>query len=274
MQRHHAVVFTAVLSIGHAQTVLNAQPPKRTLPRPKPATRAPAPATPVFERLTDLIGPPLALNIEQLPADYPGDPIEGVILSLNAGPKGEFETTTDYNARVASARPNRTFSFWLDRPIARRYDADSQTLKISIPTGCSYIGYTANCNAMSLGVKFVELNDGQFVGTNAFGASTVVKKVHRKTYAVFLKKYALSLDFELRMPPEQARLVKDGVDVLITVGPSSDTSKPVVVDGRSSSSATISSPLDSYEEYHYLAMPIIGVWLANRPSGHIFARFE
>jgi hypothetical protein len=209
-----------------------------------------------------------------LPSGYAGDAIEAVLSSLKVGPKGEFETTAEYNSRVASLRPARTFSFWLDRPIQRRYDPDQQILRISIPTACVYGEYKANCNVASLSIKFVESRDGAYVGTNTFGASTVVSRVARRTYALFLKRSRLSVDFALPMQPEQARLAKDGVDVLVTVGPSTDTTIPLVLEGWTSSSATLSSPLESRDGYEYLTLPPIAVWLANRASGQIFAKYD
>ena len=260
-----------------AQRVFGLQPPAtpRASGKPRqPVARPPMRAVKPVESAPVAIGAPLLLSLERLPTNYPGDAIEAVVASLKTGAKGEFETTTQYNSRVASIRPNRTYSFWLDREIVRRYDADRQILKISVPTGCVYVGDNADCNVASLAVKFVESKDAQYVGTNAFGASTVVSSVRRNTYALFLKRSTLSVDFDLSMQPEQARATKTDVDVLVTVGPGTETAWPFVIEGSSSSSATLASPLDSHEAYQYITLPLVTAWLASRASGQIFAKYD
>jgi hypothetical protein len=76
------------------------------------------------------------------------------------------------------------------------------------------------------------------------------------------------------MQPEQAPAKKDGVDVLVTVGPGTDTVAPFVIEGSSSSSATLASPLDSRETYQYITLPLVTAWLANRASGQVFAKYD
>jgi hypothetical protein len=268
-----AVNFLTVVTFIVPSAFALQPPARRPQGTTKPQPKRTAPMTPVEPARAE-IGAPLAIDLERLPTHYPGDDIVAVVRSLDAGPKGEFETTADYATRVASIRPTRTYSFWLDRPILRRYDADRQTVKISIPTTCVYVGYSANCSIASLAVKFVESKNGQYVGTNAFGATTVVSSVSRSTYAVLLPRNRLSVDFELAMPSDVARVAMDTVDVLITVGPSADTASRVLVQGSSSSSATFSSPLESREVFQYLALPVVAIWLANRSSGVILAKHD
>jgi hypothetical protein len=270
-----AIVGMASVGIGAIGQPPRPQssPRKPSVTKPKPSNRPAAPKSQAAAvKAPPPVGEPLVLDLEKLPAGYVGDSIEAVVSALNPGPKTEFETTSEYNSRVASLRSERTYSFWLDRPILRRYDADRQTLRLGMPTTCVYFGYTANCSVASLLVKTSSQQRGEYVGSNAFGASAVVTFMTRQHYAIILPKNEPGLDFELAMPPEEARQIKDAVDVLVTVGPRTDVNTAIVSEGTQSKSATFSSPSDALDEYKYLNLPVVAVWLANRGTGQVFMK--
>src|SRR5262245_38964666 len=116
-----AIAFLAV-SVAAQST------PQRT-PLKKKEPVATDPLQPIVIQPAGLVAP-LSPDIERLPPGYPGDSIESVSRILKSAPKSEFETSDQYAARLNRIRSNRTYSFWLDRPIARTYDADKQILRI------------------------------------------------------------------------------------------------------------------------------------------------
>jgi hypothetical protein len=68
-------------------------------------------------------------------------------------------------------------------------------------------------------------------------------------------------------------LTLQSADVLITVAPDPTQSAPHVIDGSTSSSATISVRVDTRDTYTYLTMPPSSAWLANPVSGRIYGKF-
>src|SRR5262249_14682231 len=98
-----------------------------------------------------LIGDPISPDLPELPPSYAGDSMIAVVAALKPSPKDEFETTAAYQARVAAQRPTRTYSFWIDKPISKTYDADRQVLKVQVPvSSCTYVGYRPNCEVASV----------------------------------------------------------------------------------------------------------------------------
>src|SRR5438105_1237229 len=123
--------------MGQAVAKPKAQHPPVNQVRPQPReveVEAPPP-----------IGEPLRPDLKELPAAYAGDSIQAVADGLRPAEKGEFETTAQYNARVEALRPTRTYSFWVNGQISRRYDADRQVLKIQGPvSSCTYFGVVSS----------------------------------------------------------------------------------------------------------------------------------
>jgi hypothetical protein len=251
-----------------ARGLIASELPTATAPRMLPLSRAVQDGA---------IGTPLQLNVDQLPSQYPGDSIDAVIARLTAPPKSEFESTAEFNARVAALRPNRTYSFWVDdQSIVKRYDADRQTLKVELPIRtCSRIGYAPNCNAPSILISTIDTGKRTYVGTNSFGVATQVASVSRHYYALFVKpQRTLSIDFEIPMNADQAMEEKEFVHVLISVGPNPRESAPLIYQGSDSSAATLSNPIEIHDTYSYLGLPIVAFWVADSITGHVFKRID
>jgi hypothetical protein len=260
------LTFCLIATSAHAQQKL---PTKRPIVPQASAAKVPEDGLPT-------LGPPLSLDVQQL-QNYSGDPIEMVVASLQPNPKGEFETTAAYNARVAVPRLTRTYSFWLEHDgVVRRYDADRQVLKLQIPvTNCSRIGSTSNCTVSSILVKTIDLGSRQYVGTNAYSATRVITSLSRHRYAVLVNpESGLSLDFEVPMTPERARTDKDAVDVLVTVGPHLAANASLIFEGAESSPATFSTPLEVENKYSYLNLPLVAVWLVDSSTGRVLQKID
>jgi hypothetical protein len=243
-----------------------------------PTTRRPvlpqASAAKVPEDGLPTPGPPLSLDVQQL-HNYSGDPIEMVVASFTPSPKGEFETTAAYNARVAVPRLARTYSFWLESGgMVRRYDADRQILKVQVPvTNCSRIGSTPNCTVSSILVKTIDLGSRPSAGSNAYSATRLIMSLSRHRYAVLVNpQNGSSLDFEIPMTPERARSDKDAVDVLVTVGPNLAPNASLIFEGAEHSPSTFSTPLEVDTKYSYLNLPLVAVWLVDSSTGRVLQK--
>jgi len=222
------------------------------------------------------IGTPLRMDAPSLPPAYAGDSLDAVIASLQASPKNEFETTAQFQQRAAALRPNRTFSFWMERSVMRRYDADRQVLKVELAiANCTYIGFGPNCGISSLLLSPLGGSSSSYVGTNAFGVATKVTSIERRNLGLILTpQKGVSIDLETSLDIETAKRMKDSVDVLVTVGPNQNQTASMILTGKTSLSATLSSPVETHETYVYLNMPIVAIWLADRATGEVLAKFE
>lgn len=80
----------------------------------------------------------MALDVAQLARSHAGDSIVHVVVGHVVAPKGECDTTPQYEARVVVARPTSRYSRWITADIGRAYDADRQILQITLPAMIRY----------------------------------------------------------------------------------------------------------------------------------------
>lgn len=129
--------------------------------------------------------------------------LDQALLSLNApAPKGEFETTAAYQARVASAGNNGplVISKKMEDPKYLEYDADQQVFKVQkyLFDNTNWPAWEAFYHAKN-GVKastssgsnldiVISSNDtptGTYQAQNGFGARTTVTKITRTIKVIF-----------------------------------------------------------------------------------------
>ena len=127
-------------------------------------------------RSQPLVGAPFDLTIAKLPPNFAGNDFLALYRELAIPPKGEFETTEQYEARRQQIRP-RPLAFRLPdvRPV---YDADSGEFSVGIDTESFSRGWSStNIDDSMLVIAESRTETGRYVGSNAFGVSRVVQKV-------------------------------------------------------------------------------------------------
>jgi hypothetical protein len=71
-----------------------------------------------------------------LPAKFAGSDFERVFAAFtSAGPRGEFETTAEYEARKAAALPAGQYAFVLPMLVPPQYDADREIFTVTAVPG-------------------------------------------------------------------------------------------------------------------------------------------
>jgi len=164
-------------------------------------------------------------------------------------PRSEFETTEQFNARVAAATSQSAQSLIIAKAVEDyshfAYDADRQKLIIK-----SYAFDNKNFDAWriffladvkepvasTLGNIDVYIGEtdktvGSYIGTNAFGVSMRVRKIQRSTYAIFQRSApgindSIFVDQdrkgvigEIAMAPDVARTLKPKLKIAFVVKP-------------------------------------------------------
>lgn len=195
----------------------------------------------------DFSGDRLPSNL--VPVD-PAELYEAANRTLLSPEKSEFETTSQYQARVAAmlAKPLlrglkgtddlaiilRPSSHSISGPLRKqddfltmdfvdtKYDADSQQMSISIPTnggefGSDYKWVTGIHRALTYGAPYV--------GQNAFGVHRLIRKVHTETLELEVGDYdwlmpdcsddGLNKVFSLTVEPGEAREFTENIEIIM-----------------------------------------------------------
>lgn len=189
-------------------------------------------------------------------------------------PKGEFETTSAFDARAAEAlavvkphleRVSGTDHVVVVLPLYAPYSADKGVFTVS--TG--YGGITGSHFVMGDDYKtydfeFIvaatgERNVGGYVGSNAFGVTRQVRSVAREEFGVALVDQKWSTEgswtssrggLTVSVSPDRAAATKGKVGLMV-IG---DLAAPGVIEGSRHYAATIDDPVEVKVRQHYIAM--------------------
>lgn len=226
--------------------------------------------------------------------------------TLTAPEKSEFETTAQYEARIAALlrKPllhglsgNDDFAFVL-KPSARsisgplprqhdfltvdfletKYDADSRQMSVSIPTdaeiGSDYKWVSAMHRSVAYGTSYV--------GQNAFGVRRLVRKVDTDTLEMDVEDYDwLSADytddypnkvFTLTVAPDQARALSGNIEVIM-IGRLRAPFTSHFVDGFEPSLEQ-PEPTDTTRIHRVLHIALDQVIIADSGTGTILKQFS
>lgn len=216
--------------------------------------------------------------------------------------KNEFETNEAYQDRLVSLETakltgklkyNDTVAFPLLTSFESSYDADSQTMSVSIPMASildsdlsnsisyelppgkgqySYSSETVYGGAIEVYSTLTETK--KFTGTNAFGRKVKITGKLYDTFSVavrgdnnLLKSYD-NITLKVSIPPDKARVAKTTGDILL-VG---NLIHPYVGTGTNHSSATIDNPVEFLDRIRYVSMELTGIWYYSRKTGEIYLK--
>jgi hypothetical protein len=248
---------------------------------------------------------------ERLPSQFlPVDPAElyeAASRTLVASEKSEFETTAQYQARIAALlrKPllhglsgNDDFAFVL-KPSARSisgslpkqhdfltvdflettYDADSRQMSVSLPTDGGEIGSEYKwVSAMHRSVA----SGAPYVGQNAFGVRRLVRRVKTNTLELEVEDYDwLAPDwtddgtdkvFSLTIGPDEARALSEDIEVIM-IGKLRPPFTSNSVDGTDPSLEQL-EPTDITRVHRLLHIVLDQVIIADSRTGAILKQFN
>ena len=227
-------------------------------------------------------------NAQNQCADYLGQTIapktfdEAIMSFANLAPKGEFETTAQYEDRKKSALAGILGPLLISKaPEDRKYfqyDADAQKLRIityafqntffDTPSAFFVAGSKIDASTLEniqVVISRVDQPTGSYVAQNGFGASARVISVKRTTAVIFDRKANFGEPLfptakgspyvvgELTLVPAEAQALKPNLKLAFVVVPR----EPYLIRGsKPGSVTTIQNPIDVTENFSILIADI------------------
>jgi hypothetical protein len=216
-------------------------------------------------------------DAEYLPKGFVGDSIIAVYAELikSLGPKGEYESTQQYQARLAEAakrHKDRLFAFRF-KPVHlpgvndnyafyfTEYDADKQELIFDIPSRGNEVEMAAT------------VRSSKYKASNRFGVSTFITKYEGHIYQIAVAS-GPDLTIKIKMPPAQARGVRDRLSVLFlcSLNTDKDASKIITDFEGLGLTPTMDHPYEDLTETHQLSVKVKSIWVYDRITMRVLAK--
>lgn len=155
--------------------------------------KVPAPETIQKKTAPSYLTVPFDPGIQQISVPYQGHDIEQVYQSFdrrkNAERKDEFETTEQFQRRLTeqagaplygSITQDSILAFVVSPSL--EYNADSQTLTISLPTSAVWKSVQIDNSRLALKIKSGGVTKDKSIGQNAYGAKVEIEKTYAKGF--------------------------------------------------------------------------------------------
>jgi hypothetical protein len=206
----------------------------------------------------------------KLSPNYKGNNIEQVFRQLltKYPEKGKFETTSEYENKVSSINLNEIYAFQIDYPNTTnfKYDPDDEILTLNLKT-------RSIDDADSIIIKAVGNKVSSYVGTNAFGAKTVIKKYTGVLYGLIPQKEILSNNINIK-PAEAKKHLNTLKVLLICKAFSPYILKPPAFTGAYYDGPTFSDPIEIDYVAKIINVEILELWIYDYKTGKILEKIE
>ena len=247
---------------------------------------------------------PFDADVENLPPRFSGNNVITLFTALLKNyakyQKSEFETNEVFQDRLVKLETatvtgklkyNDTVAFPLLTSFEASYDADSQTMTISVPLtsihdsdlsdavtydlppGKGAYSYTSETvYGQAIEVFSTLSKTKKYTGSNAFGTKVKITGKLYDTFAVVVKgdnrliTYGGSIKLNFQLPPEKARTAKATGNILL-VG---NLLHPYVGSGSYHSTATIDNPVETLDRIRYLALELTDIRYYSTATGEIY----
>jgi hypothetical protein len=222
---------------------------------------------------------PLNLETDRLPRNYTGHSIEALIKRFSHSPKSEFETDSEFQARVATTG-NEYFGVVLGQgeaaPPKIDYRPDEEVFRGSLYTGYSVQTYGVSGNTVTFDVRRIRTVVRHYTATNAFGAKWAATQVKISDFGILvsesdLTRFGFEQSFEFPMTAEEAKECKPFFAFLLVFAPSSGPAG-VTITEHEVFRATIDIPTSGESFNRYIWSVDVSLWCFNRRSGEIYAK--
>ncbi len=219
----------------------------------------------IFDRSVEIVRP-----------GFVGSDFMAVFNARQAKPKGEYETTEQYEKRIALIGGG-DYAFRVT-PQEIRYNADQGAFDVYMHTEPVYKGVILEAishedYALIVGTK--DLPQGSYIGSNAMGAKVRVRKDTETQSAIVIPgdwvKVAAGRTFSVPVELALAPKVKAAMGFLYVcrlVSRGAEVARRVVVHIEPG----IDHPLERTLVYHYLASEQVEVWTYNKATGKVLQK--
>lgn len=230
-------------------------------------------------------------KINVLPNKFLGHDIRIIYNALsnrkNVSSKSEFETTEQYNKRVEveyskpiMGKMGLNDLYVMSVPAKMEYDADKSIAYVDIRTSMVRNGYKLEDNTIEITGPNISSSASNYIGSNAFGATTEVTSSHSKdSYLAVVNPsvlgmankddYFKGIRFTINnVDIEKAKLLKENARVLLLF----NLSSPYTSSGFGGTSATFDSPYSSYRESLNVYGKVTAAWIYNFNDGEVLLK--
>jgi hypothetical protein len=224
-------------------------------------------------------------TIAKLPPAFAGNTVEWVLKNRTIPPKGEFETTAEYNERLEKFQ-SELYIFVPNEPESFDYDADAETFSAKIYPSVTDVHSRIGWYFRPFDVHRTTLSESTYVGSNAFGAKALVTKTKSKVTQVvvsetedILRHSFDSINISFKLPRDRARSVKPNLRLAFICSPKAEQFEPATpsdakgATGYDISEATLDSPTERWTYYVALRAELRQIWVFDRSTGEVFGRF-
>jgi hypothetical protein len=247
---------------------------------------------------------PVDLAVTSLPPSYSGHDVAALYNRLKAltGPKGEYETTEQFNARVQAAIIDDLYAFKVESPglfeSSFSYDADARALEVKVPislanglgdtgkpAGEKYVSFFAQ----TIPIKEESSTTHEYIGANAYGARVRVTERRIEDFQVIIgEEYHgglsgsrsvgftdYSMSFNIDMSPESAQVKKPALSLLLICRLKLFSGFPqVVYNAFSSTKPTISNPTSVVQSSKCINVDLSEIWVYDNVTGEILKKHK
>lgn len=290
-------VFLSVTVAGQAQ-----RRPRPAIPPPPQPSKA-APASPPALAATDIR--PFDIRVDKLTPGFAGHDIKAIYNDLmarkNMAVKGEFETTSEFEARlqreteapILGKLDRRDYlAFVLTNSSGETlYDADAKIMTIAVALSSGAENVYTKSDKMAL-TSQAETKSEEYEGSNAYGAKATVTRHLGINYNMAFSNYSpfgvskyidsgtrsrghteefFAKDVFLLQIPMDVALAKE-VKVQLNILAIVKLIEPYTYEGTFYDKPTISRPTEYLIQYHFLNTELIELWVFDRSTGRIFIK--
>lgn len=215
---------------------------------------------------------------DNLPPNYKGDDFQKVYSRFfkTIFGKNEFEKTADYKKKMQAINQNEIYAFQIAEKdsLQIEYDADEEMLRVKIDAI-----YVTEITPITKFIDFIVLTTknkkaSSYVGQNAFGAKTLIKKHEGDKYGVrIVSNSQSSYSISLGLSPNEAKKQKNNISALIIC-------KPYIADdtlafvGGYYNEATFSNPIEISYTASGINIELLEIWLYNFKTGGILHKMS
>ncbi len=231
----------------------------------------------------------LNLNSENLGPNFRGHDVVAVFSAIKSSPwltpKSEFESTVNFDRRrntfvdrplYSNLKPSDYFAFVIGGDAVEvNYDADFQLLSFTLTAQTiKFLLEDGSPTLDAIPIRHAVHTRGQYLGSNAFGATTVVTRATSEDYGVafvpdtwlFGDSHAFS--YHVPMRPEDARVIKTIAKLLLICR----LSEPWLRQQSYRVNPTIDIPSESQFNDRYLQVAPEQLWLFNARTGQVIVK--
>jgi len=229
--------------------------------------------------------------------------------------KDEFETTDQYQKRLSgqsaeplfgSVGPDSVLAFVVSP--SSQYDADSQTLTVSIETSPVWQSVQIDKSKLGVRIKRGETYKKKSIGQNAYGAKIEIEETYTKGFELAIHnhssfetekvlseyekerqkrmaemraKYNLSstsLDIggktvflqRINMGPTEAKAAKENLAALVLA----KATIPNISNGAILHKATFKDPNEFFSQIYYVDVDLLEIWIYDKLTGELITKIK